>query len=161
MGIDITEVGVEQTTECRYQITVRKNDNLTAKYYLDFKKITLEMRLWFVDVYTHPKVLDHTYLIEFYDIKALAACDMNKRSQFDTYIMMKYSLYERDYLFVSGIGEAIFRFKMQSQARVLLCVPLRPALARIYDRLLKKHAHSVHCLYRADLVEDGLYVIET
>ncbi|TFZ52015.1 hypothetical protein E5C26_07605 [Serratia proteamaculans] len=161
MEIDITEVDAQRSTEFRYQITVRKNDGKNAEYYLDFNKITQKMRLWFKHIYTHSGILDHIYLIEFYDVKALTAHDINQRSQFDTFSVMRYSLREREKLFVNGLGEAILRFKKQSKAKVILCFPLRPALARIYDALLKKHAHSVHCLYRMDLVEEGLYVIET
>ncbi len=161
MEIDVTEVDAQRTTEFRYQITVRKSDGKNAEYYLDFNKITQKMRLWFTHIYTHSKILDYIYLIEFYDVKALTARDINQRSQFDTFSKMRYSLSERERFFVNGLGEAILRFKKQSEAKVILCFPLRPALARIYDRLLKKHAKSVHCLYRLDLVEDGLYVIET
>ncbi|MEX0633129.1 hypothetical protein M8494_17995 [Serratia ureilytica] len=59
------------------------------------------------------------------------------RSLFDTYTRMAYSRYEREQLFINGIGLAIVTFVAQYQARLVFSVPLRPALARIYDSLLK------------------------
>ena len=161
MEIDVRAQHTWVTDTFRYQITVNKGGEHAAKYYLDIKKITQEMRHWFVHIYVDTGILDHTYLVEFYDVKALTARSTDKRSQFDTYSVMRFSLHEREQFFVDGIGEAILRFKRKSHARVIFSIPLRPALARIYDRLLKKHAQSVHCIYRLDLVEDGLYVIET
>ncbi|QGH59827.1 hypothetical protein [Serratia proteamaculans] len=160
MEIDATERYTLQPGEFRYQITVSKSDEKTAEYYLDFKKITQEMRAWFSHVYTDPDFLDNAYAIEFYDIKALSLATRQGRSAFDTYTPMGYTFSERERLFVDGIGKTIIDFVTQYQAKLVFSVPLRPALAKIYDSLLKKHAQRVQYLYKMEFIKDGLYVIE-
>ncbi|CAI0769822.1 Uncharacterised protein [Serratia proteamaculans] len=123
MEIDVTEVDAQRSTEFRYQITVRKSDGKNAEYYLDFNKITQKMRLWFTHIYTHSKILDYIYLIEFYDVKALTARDINQRSQFDTFGKMRYSLSERERFFVTGLGEAIYVSKNKVKPKLFSASP--------------------------------------
>ncbi|CAI1536333.1 Uncharacterised protein [Serratia quinivorans] len=73
---------------------------------------------------------------------------------------MGYTFSERERLFVDGIGKTIIDFVTQYQAKLVFSVPLRPALAKIYDSLLKKHAQRVQYLYKMEFIKDGLYVIE-
>lgn len=160
MEIDITEHYTFRSDEFRYQIAISKVDGKTAKYYLDFKKITQDMRAWFSPVYTEQCILDNAYVIEFYDVKALIFAARQGRSAFDTYSHMGYTFSERERLFVDGIGKTIINFAIQYQARLVFSVPLRPALAKIYDHLLKKHAHGVQYSYKMEFIKDGLYVIE-
>lgn len=160
MEIDVREINARPATEYRYRITVYKNAGAAAAYYLDFKKATLRMRQWLIGAYPTSEILDNAYAMELYDVKALEVRAEVARSLFDTYTRMAYTRYEREQLFINGIGLAIVTFVAQYQARLVFSVPLRPALARIYDSLLKKHAHRVHYLYNQELIEDGLYVIE-
>ena len=160
MEIDVREINARPVTEYRYRITVYKKASSVAAYYLDFKKATLRMRQWLIGAYPAPEVLDNAYVMELYDVRALETRAEVTRSLFDTYTRMAYTRYEREQLFINGIGLAIVTFVAQYQARLVFSVPLRPALARIYDSLLKKHAHRVHYLYNQELIEDGLYVIE-
>ncbi|MGQ6010297.1 hypothetical protein ACUNG2_15115 [Serratia sp. IR-2025] len=160
MEIDVREINARPVTEYRYRITVYKNAGSVAAYYLDFKKATLRMRQWLIGAYPASEVLDNAYAMELYDVRALETRAQVARSLFDTYTRMAYTRYEREQLFINGIGLAIVTFVVQYQARLIFSVPLRPALARIYDSLLKKHAHYVHYLYNTELIEDGLYVIE-
>ncbi|BEO17431.1 hypothetical protein SMQC19_07780 [Serratia marcescens] len=160
MEIDVREINARPVTEYRYRITVYKKASSVAAYYLDFKKATLRMRQWLIGAYPASEVLDNAYVMELYDVRALENRAEVTRSLFDTYTRMAYTRYEREQLFINGIGLAIVTFVAQYQARLVFSVPLRPALARIYDLLLKKHAHRVHYLYNQELIEDGLYVIE-
>ena len=160
MDIDVREINARPVTEYRYRITVYKKASSVAAYYLDFKKATLRMRQWLIGAYPASEVLDNAYVMELYDVRALENRAEVTRSLFDTYTRMAYTRCEREQLFINGIGLAIVTFVTQYQARLVFSVPLRPALARIYDSLLKKHAHRVHYLYNQALIEDGLYVIE-
>lgn len=160
MDIDVREINARPVTEYRYRITVYKKASSVAAYYLDFKKATLRMRQWLIGAYPAPEVLDNAYVMELYDVRALETRAEVTRSLLDTYTRMAYTRDEREQLFINGIGLAIVTFVAQYQARLVFSVPLRPALARIYDSLLKKHAHRVHYLYNQALIEDGLYVIE-
>ncbi|HAT4519084.1 TPA: hypothetical protein I9281_004058 [Serratia marcescens] len=160
MEIDVKEINARPVTEYRYRITVYKKASSVAAYYLDFKKATLRMRQWLIGAYPASEVLDNAYVMELYDVRALENRAEVTRSLFDTYTRMAYTRYEREQLFINGIGLAIVTFVAQYQARLVFSVPLRPALARIYDSLLKKHAHHVHYLHNQALIEDGLYVIE-
>ncbi|WP_254623387.1 hypothetical protein [Serratia marcescens] len=99
------------------------------------------------------EVLDNAYVMELYDVRALETRAEVTKSLFDTYTRMAYTRDEREQLY--GIGLAIVTFVVQYQARLIFSVPLRPALARIYDSLVKKHAHHVHYLYNQALIEDG------
>ncbi|HGA3040105.1 TPA: hypothetical protein ACIR5X_001628 [Serratia marcescens] len=160
MEIDVREINARPVTEYRYRITVFKKASTVAAYYLDFKKATLRMRQWLIGAYPASEVLDNAYVMELYDVRALETRAEVTKPLFDTYTRMAYTRDEREQLFINGIGQAIVTFVAQYQARLLFSVPLRPALARIYDSLLKKHAHRVHYLYNQGLIEDGLYVIE-
>ena len=75
--------------------------------------------------------------MELYDVRALETRAELTKSLFDTYTRMAYTRYEREQLIINGIGLAIVTFVAQYQARLVFSVPLRPALARIYDSLLK------------------------
>lgn len=137
MEIDVREINARPATEYRYRITVYKNAGAAAAYYLDFKKATLRMRQWLIGAYPTSEILDNAYAMELYDVKALEVRAEVARSLFDTYTRMAYTRYEREQLFINGIGLAIVTFVAQYQARLVFSVPLRPALARIYDSLLK------------------------
>ncbi len=102
----------------------------------------------------------NAFSLEFYDVKALSDVNRHRRSAFDTYTAMHYTLLQRERLFVVGIGETLLKFAYQYHARIILSAPLRPALAKIYDFLLKKYAHKGHYLYKIEFIKDGLYVIE-
>ncbi|OCN21019.1 hypothetical protein AN664_0214125 [Serratia marcescens] len=118
------------------------------------------MRQWLIGAYPASEILDNAYVMELYDVRALETRAEVTKSLFDTYTRMAYTRYEREELIINGISLAIVTFVAQYQARLVFSVPLRPALARIYDSLLKKHAHCVHYLYNQELVEEGLHVIE-
>ncbi|CAI1639514.1 hypothetical protein [Serratia plymuthica] len=160
MEIDVRAQHTWVADTFRYQITVNKGGGYAAKYYLDIKKITQEMHHWFVHIYVDSEILDSAYMLEFYDIEALNFTVGQKRSAFDTYTTMNYTFRERELLFVRGVGEAIINFVARSQARLVFSAPLRPALAKIHDSLLKKHARRVQYLYKMEFIKDGLYVIE-
>ncbi|WP_273831738.1 hypothetical protein [Serratia marcescens] len=160
MEIDVRESHTGVADTCRYQIAVRKDDGKTAIYHLDFKKIGQNMHHWFAPVYVDTTLLNNAFSLEFYDVKALSDADRHRRSAFDTYTAMHYTLFQRERLFVVGIGETLLKFAYQYHARIILSAPLRPALAKIYDFLLKKYAHKGHYLYKIEFIKDGLYVIE-
>ncbi|ANS41971.1 hypothetical protein [Serratia inhibens] len=160
MDIDVRAWHTWVAGTFRYQITVNKGGGRAAKYYLDIKKITQEMHHWFMHIYVDSEILDNAYMLEFYDIEALNFTVGQKHSAFDTYTTMNYTFRERELLFVKGVGEAIINFAARSQARLVFSAPLRPALAKTYDSLLKKHAQGVQYLYRMEFIKDGLYVIE-
>ncbi|HHK8086920.1 TPA: hypothetical protein ACQVJ7_003433, partial [Serratia marcescens] len=71
--------------------------------------------------------------MELYDVRALETRAEVTKSLFDTYTRMAYTRYEREELIINGISLAIVTFVAQYQARLVFSVPLRPALARIYD----------------------------
>lgn len=160
MEIDVraSHTGIADTY--RYQIAVRKGDGKTAVYHLDFKKIGQNMHHWFAPVYVETALLNNAFSLEFDDIKALSDANRHQRSAFDTYTAMHYTLLRRERLFVVGIGETLLKFAYQYHARIIFSAPLRPALAKIYDFLLKKYAHTGRYLYKIEFVKDGLYVIE-
>lgn len=160
MEIDVRESHTGIADTYRYQIAVRKGDGKTAVYHLDFKKIGQSMRHWFAPVYVETALLNNAFSLEFYDVKALSDANRHQRSAFDTYTAMHYTLLQRERLFVAGIGETLLKFAYQYHARIIFSAPLRPALAKIYDFLLKKYAHTGHYLYKAEFVKDGLDVIE-
>lgn len=117
MEIDITEHYTFRSDEFRYQIAISKVDGKKAKYYLDFKKITQDMRAWFSPVYTEQCILENAYVIEFYDVKALIFAARQGRSAFDTYSHMGYTFSERERLFVDGINYYQLRHTVSGQAR--------------------------------------------
>ena len=160
MEIDVRESHTGIADTYRYQIAVRKGDGKTAVYHLDFKKIGQNMHHWFAPVYVDTTLLDNAFSLEFYDVKALSDASKHQRSAFDTYTAMHYTLLQRERLFVVGIGETLLKFAYQYHARIIFSAPLRPALAKIYDFLLKKHAEKGHYSYKIEFIKDGLYVIE-
>lgn len=95
------------------------------------------MRQWLIGAYPASEILDNAYVMELYDVRALETRAELTKSLFDTYTRMAYTRYEREQLIINGIGLAIVTFVAQYQARLVFSVPLRPALARIYDSLLK------------------------
>ncbi|HGW6092235.1 TPA: hypothetical protein ACNIQI_000655 [Serratia marcescens] len=160
MEIDVRESHTGIADTYRYQIAVRKGDGKTAVYHLDFKKIGQNMHHWFAPVYVETALLNNAFSLEFYDVKALNDANRHQRSAFDTYTAMHYTLLQRERLFVAEIGETLLKFAYQYHARIIFSAPLRPALAKIYDFLLKKYTHTGHYLYKVEFVKDGLYVIE-
>lgn len=137
MEIDVRESHTGIADTYRYQIAVRKGDGKSAIYHLDFKRIGQNMHHWFAPVYVDTAILNNAFSLEFYDVKALSDVNRHRRSAFDTYTAMHYTLLQRERLFVVGIGETLLKFAYQYHARIILSAPLRPALAKIYDFLLK------------------------
>ncbi|MQL50105.1 MULTISPECIES: hypothetical protein [Photorhabdus] len=159
MEISLSLLGKNGSSSSRYMVSVDKSLGLKCDYIVEFRT-SPEIIDYLSDYYSDPQELNNLYMVDFFDLAALT--DTSSKGQFHHYTDMKYTPDELETFFIDGIAAVIIDFVEMTGAKIIFSAPVDEVLARYYNRLLRKYAHTVNYVYREDIKDEvGFYVIET
>lgn len=73
---------------------------------------------------------------------------------------MAFSHGELHQFLVEGVGQALELFFHQQSVAAMFAMPIRPALGKVYDRLLRRYAAEKGFIYNQTWLQEAVYVIE-
>ncbi|MEI2263953.1 hypothetical protein [Erwinia sp. CGal63] len=139
-----------------YLVRVDKAQGWWIEYIVDISPLSPHLYCLFTERYDLRFVRQNFFMVSFYSLDAL----LGGKHLYEPEPRMRYSKDELQEMLLKGIGEAIAIFIQEHAPCVLIALPARPGLARIYDRLLNAQAMYSGYRYITHYKEDGIYVIE-
>ncbi len=141
-----------------YLVSVKKSGGRNNEYVVEIKRLPTMIHNCFGCYWSGYYLQNCCWLVDFYPYDALFSSELGARYKVDRRMAFSYSELVR--FLAEGVGQAVESFLQHQLVASLLAMPIHPALGKMYDRLLRRHAAEKGFIYNQTWLQEAVYVIE-
>lgn len=141
-----------------YLVSVKKSGGRDNEYVVEIGPLPLVTQQYFSHYWCESYLKKCCWVVGFYTLDALFSLESEARYQADR--RMAFSHGELQQFLVEGVGQALELFFHQQSVAAMFAMPIRPALGKVYDRLLRRYAAEKGFIYNQTWLQEAVYVIE-